>query len=768
MRELQDYFQHDYLNDKDRIKEVDFVVNDVLQTLLIYESNVGWPYNLENNAEVKFPEYVSASTTTMIFYLVAKIINKISPESPLAPFIHWEFEPQKKEIYPKLQKLLKEITTLLINKVDNMGSSNYLFNSKTFGDDDPLTFSWYAEFLYSFYDNAESKDENLKKIQNDFDSRADTLVKNIFKNPRNYRLTWDNNEEKNISINHIFPILRGIHLFKTIQNKRGFDIDNFLEKDLENNLFERIYKQLSLHQVSSNMFDTAELVLSLEGLLLLDNSLKKTNKDLIKKIFDVIRDNQKSNLYWRPLQPFVSNHRGFILLPLSIEVANSLLRICKYLQKNNYQFFNEYNKIFHQYTEWLYSRKVVCKPKDREEVSGWHSEHVSNENIIHPWETAQAIIYLLNYKSLLSDQISHYLFSKSYLSVKLDFINKNGIVNSQYWKDNWEKTEPLLKLEESSLYRVYNKIRHLYIEPFEKGSLAKKHFSMLLFGPPGTGKSSIAEELAKSLNWRLITITPSDFIHSGESNIEANAKNIFKVLEEQKECVVLFDELDRMIFDRDNPDYSKQAEMFQFLTPSMLVKIKDLRSRKRLIFIIATNYEERIDSAIKRIGRIDMKFFISLPDLEQRDRIIKERIKKEYDIKESFSDSNGFLQIVKDTVLFNYGDLSVLVKSINNKTELNNTNIVKELKDALRNHEGSMIQLEAYINRFSSELKKHQMPIEEFVILVYLKHESNRLSQKDRDSIKEVKKVLGKDFALEEYIKDDFILKLIEKTWRSC
>jgi len=96
---------------------------------------------------------------------------------------------------------------------------------------------------------------------------------------------------------------------------------------------------------------------------------------------------------------------------------------------------------------------------------------------------------------------------------------------------------------------------------------------------------------------------------------------IFDVLGAQANVVVLFDEIDRMILDRDSVEYGEQGDIFQFMTPSMLTKIRDLRKRKRLIFLVATNYAERIDAAAKRRGRLDMHGLLPPPDFEARRRI---------------------------------------------------------------------------------------------------------------------------------------------------
>jgi SpoVK/Ycf46/Vps4 family AAA+-type ATPase len=89
---------------------------------------------------------------------------------------------------------------------------------------------------------------------------------------------------------------------------------------------------------------------------------------------------------------------------------------------------------------------------------------------------------------------------------------------------------------------------------------------------------------------------------------------------------MLFDEIDAFLLDRDSELYRRQDTLFQFLTPGMLTKINDLRAQARCIFIIATNYANRIDPAIKRSGRIDRKYLLSLPDRVQRVHIVSDRL----------------------------------------------------------------------------------------------------------------------------------------------
>src|SRR5262249_18577101 len=100
------------------------------------------------------------------------------------------------------------------------------------------------------------------------------------------------------------------------------------------------------------------------------------------------------------------------------------------------------------------------------------------------------------------------------------------------------------------------------------------------------------------------------------------AKSIFDVLKNLEHVVVLFDEIDQLVPDRDNPDFGAIESVLKFMTPSMLVKFNDLRKTERLIFVMATNYVDRIDAAITRKGRFDRQYLVIPFDSAGRETIL--------------------------------------------------------------------------------------------------------------------------------------------------
>lgn len=141
----------------------------------------------------------------------------------------------------------------------------------------------------------------------------------------------------------------------------------------------------------------------------------------------------------------------------------------------------------------------------------------------------------------------------------------------------------------------------------------------ILHGPPGTGKTTFVEALARSSDAPLIEITPSDILLGGEAEIETRARTLFEALAMVTGAVILFDEFDRILWDRSQAGATDS--IFQFLTPGMLPKLKALNEhakRNRVVFVLSTNLIGGLDGAAIREGRFDKYIGIFPPDTLSR------------------------------------------------------------------------------------------------------------------------------------------------------
>jgi SpoVK/Ycf46/Vps4 family AAA+-type ATPase len=244
---------------------------------------------------------------------------------------------------------------------------------------------------------------------------------------------------------------------------------------------------------------------------------------------------------------------------------------------------------------------------------------------------------------------------------------------------------------------------------------------MLLYGPPGTGKTNFAEELARALKWSLILVTPSDFIRGGESQVEERAKRIFDVLSVQADVVVLLDEIDRMVLDRDAVAYGNQSDTFQFMTPGMLTKLADLRKTKRVVFLIGTNYEEHIDAAAKRVGRLDDRLMLPPPDFAGRVAIFRRLLTNAGIAVGSLTDE-ALRPAARATALMVFSELKQVaesaVRQLTPAEKVDGDRGVQAVSLAAAHAPRPAISLESYRSRLTTD-EYIQRPFKEFFVLLY-------------------------------------------------
>lgn len=162
-----------------------------------------------------------------------------------------------------------------------------------------------------------------------------------------------------------------------------------------------------------------------------------------------------------------------------------------------------------------------------------------------------------------------------------------------------------------TLQRVRAHVRRISL-----GKAESCYCSVALHGPPGTGKTTLVEALAKSCGAPLVVVTPSDIIVGGEEEIERRARAVFEALCLLTRMVILFDEFDPVLWRRD-PNATTPRSVFTFVTPGMLPKLKDLHrcaEKRACAYVLSTNLIGGLDDAAVREGRFDKKIGIYSPD----------------------------------------------------------------------------------------------------------------------------------------------------------
>src|SRR6266851_7492425 len=329
------------------------------------------------------------------------------------------------------------------------------------------------------------------------------------------------------------------------------------------------------------------------------------NAPLLATGLEIVMQTQQLDGTWPSGAPFALDRKTLAAnYVANVEVMNAVMPLIA--RHNVTSYIGNADRVFN----WLEinCREVESKPLGIR-VSGWSTDRIFETGRIDSWMTAAALQFLVSYRRLVQQSVN------AEIATTYDFKEPK-----QKWKN----------IADSELHLPYDKrvttaIYRDFIRPFKETG-ESPHSAMVLHGPPGTSKSTLAEAIATELGWNLVTITPSDFVKEGIEKSEEAARSLFKHLSILNEVVVLFDELDEMLHDRNDERAQTGIAMLRFLIPGMLPKLQSLKQygeKHRLIFIIATNYKDHLDSAVVRTGRIDQPLPLVPPDKEARYCLIR-------------------------------------------------------------------------------------------------------------------------------------------------
>lgn len=147
---------------------------------------------------------------------------------------------------------------------------------------------------------------------------------------------------------------------------------------------------------------------------------------------------------------------------------------------------------------------------------------------------------------------------------------------------------------------------------------------MLLYGPPGCGKTFFAERMAEEIGFNFYQLKPSDIQSKFVNQTQEQIKNIFDEARENAPSIIFIDELDAVVPNRDN---SSVNHMNTSAVNEFLAQMNNCGEDG--IFIIgATNRPNSIDPAILRAGRLDKVIYLPPPDFEARELMFKLYLEK--------------------------------------------------------------------------------------------------------------------------------------------
>lgn len=243
--------------------------------------------------------------------------------------------------------------------------------------------------------------------------------------------------------------------------------------------------------------------------------------------------------------------------------------------------------------------------------------------------------------------------SESYLGVIVVTHSKNQVFDIKedlLAAKGFECVAGMQELKNLLITDVINPLRNP--EKFKKFKVSIPN-GIILYGPPGCGKTFIVRKLAEELGYNFFEVKHSDlatpYIHGSVNNI---AKQ-FSIAKQNAPAIIFFDEISGLVPDRKHLQESshKEEEIDEFL-----MQLNDAADNHILV-VGATNYIDRIDPAILRPGRFDKKIYVSLPDFEARESLFKVGLAnrpydKNMDFNQLASITKGFTcaDIIEDVV----------------------------------------------------------------------------------------------------------------------
>lgn len=227
-------------------------------------------------------------------------------------------------------------------------------------------------------------------------------------------------------------------------------------------------------------------------------------------------------------------------------------------------------------------------------------------------------------------------------------------------------------LEHLELYKAYGK---------------KAGGGILLYGPPGCGKTFIAKATAGQVNAKFISISLNEILDMWIGNSEKNLHEIFELARANNPCVLFIDEIDALGASRSDMKQSSGRHLIN----QFLQELDGVSSANEGILIIgATNTPWHLDPAFRRPGRFDRIIFVPPPDITSRESILRLKMKNKP------SGNIDFHSLSKKMKEFSGADIDAIVDiAIEEKLESSFSDGIpkpietKDLAQAIKKHKPS-------------------------------------------------------------------------------
>ncbi|RPA93105.1 AAA-domain-containing protein [Choiromyces venosus 120613-1] len=180
---------------------------------------------------------------------------------------------------------------------------------------------------------------------------------------------------------------------------------------------------------------------------------------------------------------------------------------------------------------------------------------------------------------------------------------------------------------------------------------------VLLHGPPGCGKTMLANAIAREVGLPFIAISAPSIVSGISGETEMKLRGLFEEAREIAPCLIFIDEIEAITWKRDNPERETERTIVSQMMTCMDDLTLEKTGGKPVMIIGATNRPDILDPAFRRPGRFDKEIYLGVRDEVAREKILRVLCEK-WRLTEDFD----FKKLAKTTAGFVGADLSALAE----------------------------------------------------------------------------------------------------------
>lgn len=262
-------------------------------------------------------------------------------------------------------------------------------------------------------------------------------------------------------------------------------------------------------------------------------------------------------------------------------------------------------------------------------------------NMIDPLPLSVIQRFIHNYPDPLNDD------QLNQLTIKYeDFLMALPTIQPTAKREGFATVPDVTWSNVGALQKVRIELNMAIVQPIKRPELYEKvgisaPGGVLLWGPPGCGKTLLAKAVANESRANFISIKGPELLNKYVGESERAIRQVFTRARASVPCVIFFDELDALVPRRD----TSMSESSSRVVNTLLTELDGLNDRHGIFVVGATNRPDMIDPAMLRPGRLDKTLFIELPNEQEKFDIIRTLtisngtpLSKDVDLKEIVAD----------------------------------------------------------------------------------------------------------------------------------